>query len=73
LHGGTERETEWHKISDTFGADPALRNHFSFYDMTPHEMQEDLWKRINVLKKKHQHLFDKSYITAPYVDWMGYF
>ena len=41
--------------------------------MTPHEMQEDLWKRINVLKKKHQHLFDKSYITAPYVDWMGYF
>ena len=42
--------------------------------MTPHEMQEDLWKRINALYKKHKEaLIEPSMIAPPYVDWMGYF
>ena len=53
IAGGPEREQKWREIVDLFGADPTLRNHIDFYDMTPHEMQEDLWKRINTLYSKH--------------------
>lgn len=74
MAGGTEREQSWHKICDSFGNDPSLRNHLAFYDMTPHEMQEDLWKRINTLYKKHKEVcFDSPMIAPPYVDWVGYF
>ena len=42
--------------------------------MTPHEMQEDLWKRINALYKTHKEVcFEKPFIGPPYVDWVGYF
>ena len=42
--------------------------------MTPHEMQENLWKRLNVLYKKHtEGFFVKAYISPPYVDYMTYF
>ena len=45
-----------------------------FYDMTPHEMQEDLWKRINTLYKTHKKVcFEDSFISPPYIDWVGYF
>ena len=54
ISGGPEREQKWKEIVDSFGADPTLSNHIDFYDMTPHEMQEDLWKRINTLYTKHK-------------------
>ena len=74
LHGGAEREQKWSQIVDQFGADPTLRNHLGFYDMTPHEMHEDLWKRINTLYKTHKKVcFEDSFIGPPYVDWIGYF
>jgi len=41
-------------LIDTFGADDGLKNRMECYDYTPHEMQEDLWKRINILYKKHK-------------------
>ena len=74
MAGGTEREQAWKKICDSFGNDPSLRNYIGFYDMTPHEMQEDLWKRINTLYKTHKEVcFEQPMIAPPYVDWVGYF
>ena len=52
--GDKEKTKRWKHFIDLFGADPELRNKVEFYDLTPHEMQEDLWKRINVLYNKHQ-------------------
>ena len=40
-----------------FGDDPELRNTLEFYDMTPHEMLENLWKRMNVAFKKYRNEF----------------
>ena len=61
-------------MGDKFGADPILRNKFEFYDMTPHEMQVDLWKRVNVLYNKYKdECFVKSVISPPYVDFNSYF
>ena len=74
LAGGPEREQGWKHWVDTYGADPVLRNKVGFYDLTPHEAQEDLWKRINVLYQKHKTaMFEKPMIAPPYVDWIGYF
>lgn len=54
LHGGEEKLTVWKEFVDLIGNDDELRNKVEFYDLTPHEMQENLWKRINVMYKKHQ-------------------
>ena len=72
--GDKEKSKRWKYFVDLFGADPGLRNNLEFYDMTPHEMQEDLWKRINVLYTKHkEEVFVKGMIQPPYVDWIAYF
>lgn len=74
MHGGEERYAAWKEIFDIFGNDPELRNFIEFNDYTPHEMQENLWKRINVLYKKHgERFFKKPAIAPPYTDWSGYF
>ncbi len=74
LAGGEERDKAFKHHVDRFGADPELRNFIEFNDMTPHEMQENLWKRINVLYKKHKFdYFEKGMIAPPYTDWIGYF
>lgn len=58
---------------DLFGNDPELCNFVEFNDYTPHEMQENLWKRINVLyEKHHERFFVKPSISPPYSDWSGY-
>jgi len=37
-------------------------------------MQENLWKRINVLYKNHkQRFFVDPMIAPPYIDWANYF
>ena len=70
LHGSQERLDLWKQVVDQFGADDGIRNSIEFYDMTPHEMQENLWRRINVLWQKHRDLvFTKPMIAPPYVDW----
>ena len=43
-----------------FGDDPELANTIEFYDMTPHEMHENLWTRMNVILKKHKDKFYES-------------
>lgn len=59
---------------DILGSDDGLRNHLQFYDMTPNEMQEDLWKRINVLYTKHKdRFFKQALIGEPFTDWNAYF
>jgi len=64
----------WKETFDLFGSDPELRNHIGFNDLTPHEQQEDLWKRINVMYSKHkERFFTKPFIATPFVDWSGYF
>ena len=61
-------------ILDKFGADPILTNKLEFTDMTVHEMQEDLWKRNNVLYTKfREQLIVKPIVGPPYVDWNCYF
>ena len=63
LMGDEEKTRRWRYFVDLFGADPELRNKLEFYDLTPHEMQEDLWKRINVLYTKHsEEVFVKGMI-----------
>mmetsp|Transcript_19804 Transcript_19804/g.24469 ORF Transcript_19804/g.24469 Transcript_19804/m.24469 type:complete len:136 (+) Transcript_19804:29-436(+) len=73
LVGGEERARKWKSIVDSFGSDPGLSNYVHFADLTPHEMQEDLWKRINVLYYKHPSLFRDNILDKPAVDWIGYF
>ena len=56
------------------GSDPELINTLEFYDMTPHEMQKDLWRRMKVAIEKYgKHYFEKSVMDAPFVDPFGYF
>ena len=74
LHSGKEDENNYKEMIDMFGADEGLRNHLEFYDMTPGEMQEDLWKRINVLYTKHKDIcFKQALIGEPFTDWIAYF
>ena len=74
LHGGQERLDKWSHLIDTFGADSRMKNFVEFNDLTPHEMQENLWKRINVMFKEHKEmLFEKALISPPYIDWGHYF
>lgn len=74
MHGGQDRVDGWKEILELFEKDPELRNFIEFNDYTPHEMQENLWKRINVLYKKHkERMFVKQTIGPPYIDWPGYF
>ena len=74
MAGGPAALADWKHMIDTFGADDALRNTVEFYDKTPHEQQEDLWKRINVLYQKHKkRCFEDTLFDAPYTDWNGYF
>lgn len=71
LHGSQERLDGWKNTVDTFGADDIIRNNIEFYDMTPHEMQENLWKRINAMYAKHKdRYFTQNMLQAPYVDWI---
>lgn len=45
-----------------------------FYDFTPHEMQEDLWRRINVIYNKHKkQMLENPVIAPPYIAWVDYF
>ena len=70
LHGNQERLDLWKQTVDSFGADEGIKNTIEFYDMTPHEMQENLWKRINVMYAKHKdRLFINPMMQAPYIDW----
>jgi len=56
------------------GSDPELRNNIEFYELDPHEQQVNLWKRLNVLYKKHnQSFFIDNIIMPPNVNWCDYF
>ena len=59
---------------DLLGHDPELKNTLEFYDMTPMEQQEDLWRRMKVLLEKHgAEFFKNDMFKYPYVDMFGYF
>ena len=75
LHGGPAKLQPWKNMIHQFGDDPELRNSIEFYDLTPHEMHENLWKRLNVVYKKHKKdFFEENMIRAPYApDLMSYF
>ena len=73
LHGGPERFAKWKSKIDSFGSEPGLTNYVEFSDLTPHEQQVDLWKRIGVLIKKHPELIRDNILAPPAVDWIGYF
>ena len=52
--GGELKYKKTKKVFDLLGNDPELRNNLEFLELTPHEMQENLWKRINVMYAKHK-------------------
>ena len=56
LHGGEENLQAWNQMMK-MGDDPELANSLEFYDMTPHEMQINLWERINAIVRKHKDKF----------------
>ena len=73
FYGGSDKE---YALSETMrlGLDPELMNSFEFYDMTPQEMQKDLWRRMKVVMEKYgKDYFENSVMDAPYVDRFGYF
>ena len=73
LMGGKEREAKAKEMYGVLEEDPTLRNSIEFYDMTPHEMQEQLWERINVLYKRHKkEFFEDAFCQPPYIDWNAY-
>ena len=68
VHGGQHRLSAWEDMMK-IGDDPDLANTLEFYDMTPHEMHENLWKRMNVVYKKHKaKFFENSMFKPPHVD-----
>ena len=74
MHGGEEKLNKWKHIMDTFGDNPDLKNTFEFYDMTTQEMQENLWKRMQVVYKLHKKIFfEETMFKHPYVDGQAYF
>lgn len=74
LHGGSEKLNAWRRMMDILGSDPELKNTFEFYDMTPLEMQKDLWRRMKVLFEKHgNEWFRQDMFKPPYLDKFGYF
>ena len=74
IMGGEIKYNKTKEIFDLIGNDPELRNNLEFLELTPHEMQENLWKRINVMYAKHKKLFfEDPYIAPPYSDWLVYF
>ena len=74
LHGGQDKLEAWLRQHELFGHDPELRNTLEFNDMTPHEMHEDLWRRMKrVLERHGQEFMDKSTIKPPYIDMSTYF
>ena len=58
-----------------FGENPALRNHMRWYELTPEEKQEDLWRRNKVLYELHGEEIFKNYqpLAYPYLLWVNYF
>ena len=74
LSGGEFRQQKWKEMVDIMGSDPELRNNIEFYELDPHEQQVNLWKRLNVLYKKHnQSFFIDNIIMPPNVNWCDYF
>jgi len=74
LMGGDAKYNKTKEVFDMIGNDPELRNNIEFLELTPHEQQENLWKRINVMYKKHKKLFfEDPFIAPPYIDWPNYF
>ena len=74
IGGGEFKLQKWKEVVDMMGNDPELRNNIEFYELTPHEQHENLWKRINVLFKKHyKYFFVDSLMSPPYTDWPAYF
>ena len=74
-HGGPEVFPSYKEAIDTMGADPALRNFIHFNDLTPAEMQENLWKRNERLFNNYADRIWKGTenFEYPYTDWFNYF
>ena len=53
LAGGSERYTKTKAAYEKFSKNPALRNHLKWYELTPEEKQEDLWRRNKILYEQH--------------------
>ena len=69
LHGGADKLQAWDRMMTMFGDDPELANTLEFYDMTPHEMHENLWRRMKVVYEKHRETFFKqSMFKPPHID-----
>ena len=75
INGGSLNYSLLKKHYERFGANPGTRNHLTWYELTPEEKQEDLWKRINVIYKEHGKEYFKDYelLEYPYTQWVGYF
>jgi hypothetical protein len=48
--GGEETYNLKMKYAELFIKHPELANHHKFYEMSPHEQQTDLWKRMRFLQ-----------------------
>ena len=75
LCGGKEPYLERKRLYTLFGNNPALRNHMQFYEMSPEEKQEDLWRRNKVLIEQHGAELFKNFqpMAYPYLIYQNYF
>ena len=69
LSGGEEKLKKWKEVVDVFGNDPDIRNFIEFNELTPHEMQQNLWKRINVLYERYNERFFIQSAFDGFCDW----
>ena len=60
---------------EKFGNNPELANHIRWYEMTPEEKQEDLWRRNKVIYEQYgrECFTDFNMLEYPYDSWSFYF
>ena len=75
LMGGPTAYAAYRGNFEKFGNNPKLANHITWYEMTPEEKQEDLWRRNNVFYNEYGKEYIKDYeaLEYPYNNWHIYF
>ena len=53
LMGGPVAFAKTKSTYEKFSSDPELVNHIKWYEMTPEEKQEDLWRRNKIIYEKY--------------------
>jgi len=74
IFGGAEDRKSWDFWLNLIDKHPEIANHHKFFEMSPDEKQQDLWKRLNFLHRNYPEIFTGSNIgKSPYFLWGNLF